>query len=242
MNSDTVINTLNRRVSIRNYKKQVISDELLDKIIEAARRSPTSNNLQAYSLIIVKNQETKKELAKLAGGQKHIETCDTFIAICADINRLEIACNMHNKTLYKNLELSMVSIVDAALLGMSLSLAADSFGLGTVMIGGMRNYPKDVAKLLSLPLGVFVVFGLCIGWPENIPDKKPRLPKSVVVYNEHYKSDNIEDNLKIYDEELNKYYNNSIKAAWTSKIANKFSEPRRNDLKSILNEFGFVFE
>ncbi|MHA2252852.1 MAG: nitroreductase family protein, partial [Candidatus Kariarchaeaceae archaeon] len=137
IDSSSVLETLNKHVSIREYLDKPIPDELLHKMFLAARRSPTSSNLQAYSFVVVRETETKKELARLAGNQKHVETCGAFVAICADIARLEKACEIHSKSLGKGLENTIVAVVDAALAGMSLATVAESFGLGTVMIGGM---------------------------------------------------------------------------------------------------------
>ena len=123
--------------------------------------------------MVVRNPETKQELAVLAGNQKHIETCPVFVAICADITRLRRACELHGETLAQNLENSMVSIVDASLVGMSLNTVAESLGYGTVMIGGIRNHPKEAADVLGLPDGVFVVYGMCIGVPA-----RPHTPKA----------------------------------------------------------------
>lgn len=152
--STPVTETLRSHVSIRRYSGEAIPDDMLHEILNAARRSPTSSNMQAYSLVVVRNPETKKKLAVLGGNQEHIETCDVFIAVCADINRLKIGVRLHGKELVRNLELMLISSIDAALVGMSLATAAESFGLGHVMIGGMRNHPKEVAELLGFPEGV----------------------------------------------------------------------------------------
>jgi len=246
MYSNSVIATLNDHVSIRKYTDQEIPDHILHEILEASRRSPTSSNMQAYSLIVVTNQVKKNKLTELAGDQQHIRDCPVFIAVCADVNRLEVATQMHGKKLAKNLENAMVSTVDAALVGMSLSTAAESYGLGTVMIGGMRNHPREVAELLDFPDGVFVVYGLCIGFPAEKPQQKPRLPHQVTVHNESYDQRNIRPELQQYDHDLAEHYRSqgrrSPDAAWTGIMATKFSKPRRADLLETLREMGFVFD
>ena len=50
-------------------------------------------------------------------------------------------------------------------------MAAESFGLGTVCVGAMRNHPEEVARELGLPPHVFAVFGLAVGWPD--PAERP---------------------------------------------------------------------
>lgn len=248
MESKSVIETLNKHVSIREFSDKAISDDMLNTILNSARRSPTSSNLQAYSFVVVRNPETKKELAELAGGQKHIETCNVFVAICADVFRLKAACELHNENLGKSLENTLVATVDASLAGMSLSSAAESVGLGTVMIGGMRNHPQKVADLLGFPKGVYVVYGMCIGWPDwdNVKNQKPRFKEDVIIHREKYDKNSIADHLKNYDKTLKDHYasegRGTLDAAWTGIIASRFNQIRRPQLKTTLENMGFLFD
>ncbi|RMG80420.1 MAG: oxygen-insensitive NADPH nitroreductase [Chloroflexi bacterium] len=238
--------TLKQHVSIRRYTADPIPDPMLQSILDAARRSPTSSNLQTYSIIVVRDETTKAKLAELSGNQRQVAECPVFLAICADIHRLQRAAALHGKDVAVNLELSMVATVDAALVGMSAATAAESFGLGTVMIGGIRNNPQEVAEVLDLPEGVFVVFGLCMGWPAEQPPQKPRLPHAVVVHEERYHTENIDEALKAYDEALAEHYRaqgrNTPDAAWTGIIASRFETPRRAFLHDVLEKRGFRWD
>jgi len=206
--STPVTETLNQRVSVRFYEDKPIPEEMLRAMLNAARRSPTSSNMQAYSFVVVRNPETRQKLAALAGNQRHIETCDTFVAICADIHRLQHAARMHDKELGRNLENTMVATVDAAIAGMTLQTVAESFGLGSVMIGAMRNHPREAAEVLGLPEGVFVVYGMCIGWPDEsqVPPQKPRLPEELVIHYERYDTSDPTEKLQEHDAKLAAHY------------------------------------
>ncbi len=247
-NSTPTTKLQKEHVTIRRYTDQPVSDEMVKEIIDAARRAPTSSNMQTYSVVVVQNPETKKQLAVLAGGQKHVETCPVFFAFCADISRLDAACKMHGQELVRGLETTLVSSVDAALVGMSANIAAESFGLGVVMIGGMRNHPEDAAKLLGLPDGCYVVYGMCIGWPdeEHVPGQKPRLPHELVVHYEQYSSADPAEKLAEHDKELAEHYEtqgrNLDAAAFTGPIANRLNSPRRTNLRPELERLGFKFE
>lgn len=250
--STPITDVQNRHVTIRRYTNQPVTDEMVDAILESARRgAPTSSNYQTYSVIVVRNPETKAKLAELAGGQEHVATCPVFFAFCADISRLSVACQMHGKELVRGLETTLVSSVDAALVGMSANTAAESFGLGVVMIGGMRNHPEEAARVLGLPDGCYVVFGMCIGWPDEAlrPVQKPRLPQELIVHRERYSPDRFEavaDKLAAHDSELATHYEslgrNLDSAAWSGPIANRLSSRRRANLRPELERLGFVFE
>ena len=240
----SVIETLNNHVSVRDFTNAPLDDETLGKMLQAARRSPTSSNLQTYSLVVVRDQETKKELAAIAGNQRHIETCPVFVALCADLSRLKLACELQKKPYAGNLERSLVATVDAALVGMSLSLAAESLGLGTVMIGAIRNDPTEAARLLGLPEGAYVVYGLCIGWPEERPPQKPRLPEELVIHYERYNTDRdtTVERLQAHDKDLAEHYRSlgreTPDAAWTGTTARIASSPRREYLRQVLTDLG----
>lgn len=234
------------RVSVREYTNEPVDESLLKGIIDAARRAPTSSNLQAYSLILVRDPATRKQLAGLAGNQRHVAQAPVFIAFCADQWRIAQACEMHGTSFSADtLEMGMVSVVDAALAGMAASLAAETLGLGSVMIGGMRNHPEEVAALLGLPPKVFVVFGLCIGWPAHRPPQKPRLPEQTLVHRERYQTQGIVESLKAHDAMLATHYRNAdretMDAAWSGHAARQGANPSRAYLREVLQRLGLMF-
>ncbi len=243
--SKPVLDVLDTHVTVRSFSDRPLSDELLNTILNAARRSPTSSNMQTYSIVVVRDSAVRQQLAKLAGNQRHIETCQAFVGFCADIHRIQLASQMHEQRFEPTLELMLVASIDAALVGMSAQLAAESVGLGAVMVGGMRNYPKKVAELLGLPSGVYMVYGMSIGWPnpEHVPPQKPRLPEELVIHEEQYNDNNVTALLQEYDVALANYYNargrNLHEAAWSWPIATRLSEPVRPHLRDTLEELGF---
>lgn len=241
-----VTETLNNHVSVRSFIDKPVPDEMLNAILNAARRSPTSSNMQTYSIIVVRDPETRQQLMKLSGNQKHVEECDVFVGFLADVNRLGIASEMHGETVAKSLETTLVATVDAALVGMSVQTAAESFGLGAVMIGGMRNHPQDVADLLGFPPGVYMVYGMSIGWPAGASPItfKPRLPESLVIHHEQYDSTDPRPRITHYNEALAEFYGqrNQETAAWSGPIAKRLKTPKRPHLRQTLEDMGFLFE
>jgi len=197
---NSILTLLKSHRSIRKYKDQPIPDELLNDILTAARQAPTSSNLQTYSIIVVRNQEKKKRLAELCGNQKWVEQCPVFLAMCPDLYRLEKVCRYHNYEINdKYIELFIVAVVDTALVAQNILVAAESSGLGVCMIGGIRNNPNQVCELLKLPLKVFPLMGICLGYPDHDPMVKPRMLSEMVVHHEEYSDDNFEVLLAEYD-------------------------------------------
>ena len=143
---------LNNRVSVRKFKSDEVPEDLVDQVLQAAFRAPTSSNIQSYSVIIVHDPATREKLAEVTGNQRHVVDAPVFLAFCADLTRIEQAMARHGHTIVNNnMEIGLVSSIDAALVGMSAYLAAESVGLKGVMIGAVRNDAVVTAKILGLP-------------------------------------------------------------------------------------------
>lgn len=198
----TVKQTLLERRSIRRYEREAISDDQLSLIYEAIRNTPTSYNAQQFSVIDISDQPLKEKLFELTG-QKQIKTCNHFLAFCADFHRIEIGAEakaIEFPPIYDTADGLILGIVDATLAMMSAVVAAESEGLGTCCVGYARTAnPAEISKLLDLPPHVFVVCGLAIGVPRELPDIKPKLPASVLIHSNTYKSDNLRQKLLDYD-------------------------------------------
>ena len=241
---------LNGRVSVRDFADRPVDDVLIDTVLRAAFRAPTSSNIQSYSVIKVRDQATKELIYPVTGNQKHIKQAPIFIAFCADLTRIEDALRRHDHTIEgNNLEVGLVSSIDAALVGMSAYLAARSVGLEGVMIGAVRNDAVRTAEILRLPRHVYCVFGMCLGWPGEIPPQKPRMDFDAIVHNEHYgnQGDDFDASraLDTYDAVLAKHYESVGKTttpdSWTHDMDKKFSPQLRQGLRDQLRQLGFDF-
>jgi len=61
-----IIDVITSRKSIRRYKPDPIPDEMIDKILEAARWAPTGENYQPWRFIVIRNPKTKDKIGRLA--------------------------------------------------------------------------------------------------------------------------------------------------------------------------------
>ena len=241
-----LIDIMKRRSSVRAFSDQDVPDTMVQAILSAAQHSPTSSNVQAYSFVVIRNKMAQKQLAELAGSQDHVAKCPVFVAICADIHRLEHAIAQGGGKLAKgHMEMSLVATIDAALVGMSASLVAESLGLGGCMIGGMRNHPEKVAHVLGLPDGVFVAFGMTLGYPAKRPPSKPRYPDTGVIHWERYEDKPLNELHQTYNTELEAQKDQTGRSdgvPWTQRLAIGFSQAKRLNLKTELQNLGFDFD
>ncbi|MEJ8544520.1 oxygen-insensitive NADPH nitroreductase [Brevibacillus borstelensis] len=230
--------------SIRKYIDKPIPEEVLEDVLACAQWAPSSHNVQAYSIIVVRSAEKKKQLAQLCGGQKWVETCPVFLVFCADFYRLKLTCDMRGTELLADeVENMLVAAVDTALAAENALVAARSHGLGGVMIGGIRNQPEDVARLLQLPELTAPIMGMCLGYPDQDVEQKPRLPQRAVIHEEEYRTEHLPAALEEYEAISAEYYSRRTKGelteGWTRQMADYLKKPRRQHLGDFLRQQGF---
>ena len=243
----SVIDLLKSHRSIRKFTEKAIDPEVLNDIFLAGQAAATSSFLQGSTIIRVKNKSTRESLARLAGNQPYVESAAEFMIFCADLKRAGNYCKEYEKPFEGDYtEHFIIATVDVALMAQSLVTAAESVGLGICYIGGIRNNPVDVSKLLELPTGVYPVFGLCLGYPDQDPEIKPRLPLSVILKDEVYNERGDQDQIREYDEKIRDYYQTRTGGghgiSWTEQVATLLSEKSRPHMKAFLEKQGFKFK
>ncbi|MCZ8523166.1 MULTISPECIES: oxygen-insensitive NADPH nitroreductase [Paenibacillus] len=240
---NSVIELLQQHRSIRQFKPDPLTPEQIEAIVASAQMASTSSNVQAYTIIAVTNPAAKAELARLAGGQAYVEQCGLFLVFCADQYRLKLATEQSGETFHQNTESFIVSTVDAALAAQNASVAAESLGLGICYIGGIRNQPDEVSRLLELPELVYPVFGLCVGVPDQDPSLRPRLPLGAVLHQGAYDQDAIREGIRAYDDITHAYYKERTGGrtltTWSKGIADKYKQPVRAHIRPFLEAKGF---
>ena len=243
----SVIDLLKSHRSIRKFTDKVIEQELMEDLFVAGQAAATSSFLQGTTIVRISNKDTREKLAELAGNQPYVKTAAEFMIFCADLKRAGNYCEAYEKPFEGDFtEHFIIATVDVALMAQSLVTAAESVGLGICYIGGIRNNPVEVSKLLELPRGVYPVFGLCLGYPDQEPEIKPRLPISVVVKDETYNEEGDGDNIEEYDERIREYYHSRTGGghgiSWTEQVATLLSEKSRPHMKEYLEGQGFKFK
>lgn len=239
-----VIETFLNHRSIRNYKDKMIKEEDLDAVIKSAQAAPSSINGQQVSIIAVKDKERKAKIAELSGNQKWIEEAPIFLVFAIDFYRAKIAAEKHGVDLVitESIESILVGCVDLGLSMANAIGAAESLGLGTVPIGGVRKEAKEIIKLLQLPKYVFPVVGLCIGYPKDNSAPKPRLPKEAVYHEEIYNSD-LRDIIDKYDEEMSQYMlkrtNGESDRNWSQNISQIYKTNYFPDISLAIRDQGY---
>lgn len=242
----SVKDTLLQRRSIRRYEREDISAADMQLIYDAIRNTPTSYNGQQFSVIDITDQALKEQLYELTQ-QKQIKTCNHFLVFCADYNKVRKIAE------FKNVEMPdfehtadgvIVGIVDASLALMSALVAAESCGLGTCCIGYTRTAaPEAIAELLKLPKGVFIVCGLAIGIPREMPDLKPKQSEKLLIHSNCYRGDDVVKDMFDYDSNIIEF--NATRSGtksdndWASHIVDYYNQAMNYNMLDALKNCGY---
>ncbi|NOU37037.1 MAG: nitroreductase [Kiritimatiellaceae bacterium] len=165
-----------KRVSVRSYKPEPVSDELLNEVLEAGRLAPTACNLQPFQFIVVREKEN---LAALAAGYPGdwFKEAPVVIAICTQASKAWKRSRHDERCLID---------VDGAIAADHMTLAAADIGLGTCWIGAFD--PKIVRKVLGVPRTVEPLVLLTLGHPNEKGRPKTRQPIEKLVRYEKWKN------------------------------------------------------
>lgn len=226
--------------SIRHFTDEPITQAQREAIIASAQACSSSSFLQCSSIIRVTDPAMRKQLVTLTGGQEHVAQAAEFWVFCADFNRNLQICPDAQLGLAEQL---LLGVVDTALMAQNAFTAAESLGLGGVYIGGIRNNIEAVGELLQVPKYVLPLFGLCLGWPADKPDVKPRMPAALMVHENHYQPVD-RALLDEYDEQIANYYltrdSNTRRDTWTDHIRRTIIKENRPFILDYLHKQGWA--
>ena len=168
------------RTSISKYKNEAVDKVKLEKIIDAAMRSPSWKNRTSYRIIVVDDKTKKEDLSnaivnkddKAANAVKQADLAVVFVS------KPEESGEVEGKDFY---------LVDAAIAMEHLILAATAEGYGTLWIGALDE--DKVKSVLNIPSEYKVIGITPIGVADE--EEKHNEPKdrgSFVFLNEFNKS------------------------------------------------------
>jgi nitroreductase len=171
------------RRSIRQYKETPVPDDLLKKVLEAARWAPSWANSQCTRYVIVKDPATKEKLAETLNrgnpSTEAIKHAPIVVVACAELKKAGY---------YKGVvstDRGDWFMFDVGIAMENLALAAQASGLGTVHVGFIPD-SKKVDEILGLPEGVVSVEMTPLGFPAAESKAPPRKELSEIVFYEKY--------------------------------------------------------
>ncbi len=177
-----LIEAIKGRRSIRKYKTDMPSDEVISYILEAAQASPSWANTQCWEFVLVKDEQVRIKLSETLPetnpARKAVLQAPIVIVACA---KKEKAGFFKGTPVTDKGDWMMF---DVALALQNLTLAAYEKGLGTVHTGFLDAL--KVAKIINVPSDVAVIELLPIGYPEKEGKSTPRKQIEDFVFYDSY--------------------------------------------------------
>lgn len=162
------------RRDVRDYEERTLTDEELDRILEAARRSPSSQNQQRWDFVLVTDEDRLARLAEVWRGAGHAARSAATVALVAPVTddpdtRASISYDLGQAT-------------------MCIMLAAADLGIGSAH-AAVEDH--DLAReVLGLPEDRTVAYLVPLGYPADRPlepvDRPDRRPFDDVVHREQW--------------------------------------------------------
>lgn len=180
-------NLLFKHRSIRKFRPDPISDEVLRNMLEAAVRASTCGNMQLYSLVVTRDAALRAKLSPCHFDQPMVRQAPCVITVCADVHRFSMWCEQREADpAYDNFGWFVNAATDALLAAQNLCIQAEAHGLGICYLGTTIYTAGEIARILELPKGVVPLTTIVVGYPDETPELTDRLPLEAVVHYEKY--------------------------------------------------------
>lgn len=148
------------RRSIRRYTREDVPDDLVTKVLDAARWAPSAGNLQPWLFYVVRNESVKRELYRAAYGQEYVLEAPVVLVVATD--------RAVSASVYGERGWNLYAVQDASAAIENLLLAVHAQGLGAVWIGAFND--DAVRRAIGIrresvsPMAIIPV-----GWPAESP-------------------------------------------------------------------------
>ncbi len=143
------------RRSIRSYKKTPVPEDVLTRVMEAARIAPSGHNRQFWKFYVVEVADKKQKVAEGCAGRAWIGEAPIIVVAVGQKYQ-------YNRGGYMG---EMSFTMDVSIAFTHLILAARAEGLGTCWIGDFSN--DKVKEALGLSEEEYVVALTPLGYPDK---------------------------------------------------------------------------
>lgn len=168
-----VIDTMLQRKSIRAFRPEHPTQEMLETVVRAGQQAPFA--YQLGSLLLSRDIERNPWQAPW------------YFIVCVDSYRFEQIMERRGWRLASNdLSLLVLGIQDAALMAENMVIAAESLDLGSCFVGAVPYFAKDIIEQYHLPCRIFPLVGLAMGYPAQDPPVRPRYPLEFSLFEDEY--------------------------------------------------------
>jgi len=160
------------RHSIRVFQRKLVEEEKILRIIEALNLAPSAGNLQAYEVVIVKDQVLRNQLAKATLDQNFVSEAPICFVFLAYPRRSSKKYGHRGSELY--------SLQDATIAATCAMFAATALGLSSTWVGAFNE--EAAARVVGAQRDKRVIAILPIGYAAETPEATSRRPVSDIAF------------------------------------------------------------
>jgi nitroreductase len=163
-----IIEIIQSRRSVRKFTPEPVSEELIDKVLDAGRWAPSGLNNQPWRFAVITDAGLKQEISKLTQYSKIMLASQVLIAVFLD-----------NETSYHREK--DIQGIGACLENMLLE--AHSLGLGAVWLGEIIKSSEQIKALLGIGKELDLMAVVALGHPDEKPKSvKRKALKDLLVF------------------------------------------------------------
>jgi len=147
-----LLNVINSRRSIRKYRKEPVSDRLVNEILEAGRWAPSGLNNQPWRFAVIKDEGIKKQLSSLTHYSGIILDSDFCIAVFYNIS-----AGYHREK----------DIMSIGACIQNMLLYSHYLGIGSVWLGEILKNKDKINEILNLESTNEFMALIAFGYPDE---------------------------------------------------------------------------
>jgi len=202
-----VFDVIHRHRSIRRFRPDPVPQDLVDEILNAGIRASSSGNMQTYSIVVTAGDALRERLYRAHMEQEMVRQAPLVVTFCADFRRMRKWLRLNDAPdNFDDFFAFLVAAIDAVLVSQTAAIAAEALGLGVCYMGSTLAKADQVGEILELPEGVVPVVGFVLGWPDEDPQPRDRLPLAGLVHHDVYHDHS--------DDEIREIYRDRDQTGW----------------------------
>lgn len=207
--ANPVLDCLMNHRSVRKFKPDPIPEQTIETILHAGTRAATAGSIQPYAFIVIDDPEVLKKVSYIDGPLAIVAVVDQY--------RVKRYYEANGAPFYNDQAINLfISCWDATIALHNVVIAAESLGLGGVYIGMILS--QNLQESLGAPEYVVPAGLVTLGFPDEEPELRPRLPLEAIVHRNGYRVPS--------NEEIASWYREGDEA-WLRRFEDEWTEERR---------------
>lgn len=240
IHNETIDHQVNHR-TIRAFKEQPLNEEQLTTLYEAARHASTSMFMQQFSILHVTDPHLRTQVREISQQPYVGANGDLFIFIVDLYRNQQIREQEGNDDgRLHTTDIFIQAVEDTTLAVQNFLTAAESMGLGGVILGSIQNNLEKLVQVLNMPKMTLPFLGIQVGVPDQEPQLKPRLPQRFIAFENHYPRGFKVADLAEYDQVVTQYYDLRDANRRIDSFTKQINGDKLNKHFTKRDEFGLV--